>query len=167
MKIQSLLCVGLFGLCLPLAQAKSTGASIAVTLSPAGSYKAETPSVKGTALKHKDGSVTAKEIIVDLSTLKTGIGLRDKHTKERLKADKFPTAKLLEAKGKDGKGEATIEVMGKQKKVSGTYKIEGNSLVSEFPMSLAELDIKDVRYMGVGVKDQIVVTIVVPAKAAP
>lgn len=151
-------------LCLEVANAKATGCSIAVTLSPAGSYKAETSSVSGSAVKNKDGSVSAKDITVDLSTLKTGIALRDKHTKERLMADKYPKAKLVSAEGKNGIGTATIEVKGKTQKVSGTYKIDGASLISEFKMSLADLDIKDVRYMGVGVKDQITVEVVVPLK---
>ncbi len=134
---------------------------IDVNLSPAGSYKAKTTNVEGSAQK-TDAGVSAEGIIVDLDTLKTGIGLRDKHTKDRLLTSKYPKAKLVKATGKDGKGEGLIEVRGKKQKVQGTYKVEGETLKAEFPMKLSDLDIKDVRYMGVGVKDTVVVHVTVP-----
>ncbi len=146
-------------------QAFASGSlEIDVTLSPAGSYKAKTSAVEGKAHKTADG-VAAENITADLSTLKTGIGLRDKHTKEHLLASKYPKAKLISASGKNGKGEATIEVRGKKQKVKGTYTIDGDKLKAEFPMNLPDLDIKDVRYMGVGVKDTVVVHVTVPLEA--
>ncbi len=137
---------------------------IDVVLSPAGSYQAKTAEVSGTAHRTADG-VVAEDITADLSTLKTGIGLRDKHTKEHLLVSKHPKAKLIKATGKDGKGEATILVMGKKQKVQGTYKIEGETLKAEFPMTLSELNIKDVRYMGIGVKDTVTIHVSVPLEA--
>ncbi|MCB0412244.1 MAG: YceI family protein, partial [Bdellovibrionales bacterium] len=98
----------------------------------------------------------------DLRSLSTGIELRDKHLKERLLVSKHPVAKLLMGKGKGGKGTAEIELMGQKKKVAGTYKIEGNNLVSEFKMKLSDLKIEDVRYMGIGVKDEVTVHVTVP-----
>jgi hypothetical protein len=137
---------------------------IDVLLSPAGSYKAKTSEVEGSAYKTADG-IAAENITADLSTLKTGIGLRDKHTRDRLDADKNPKAKLIKAIGKNGKGEAIIMVRGKKQKVEGTYTIEGDHVKADFPMKLSDLDIKDVRYMGVGVKDTVTVHVSVPLSA--
>lgn len=145
------------------ANAQNSGVVIDVKLSPAGSFKAETSKVKGSAQKSGDG-VIAENIEVDINSIKTGVDLRDKHLKERLLADKFPVAKLIKAEGKGGKGKATLEVKGMQKEVSGTYKVSGNTLQAQFKMSLADLEIKDVRYMGVGAKDEIMLTVNVPIK---
>lgn len=136
---------------------------IDVKLSPAGSFKAETSKVKGHAQKSGDG-VSAENIVVDINSIKTGVDLRDKHLKERLLADKFPVAKLIKAEGKAGKGKATLEVKGIKKEVGGVYKVNGNTLQAQFKMSLADLEIKDVRYMGVGAKDEITITVNVPVK---
>ncbi len=101
---------------------------------------------------------------IDLRTITTGLTLRDKHTKERLRVDQYPSAKLVKAVGKDGQGEATIMVSGKTLEVKGTYKVDGQNLRAEFPMKLSQLDITGVRYMNVGVKDDVVVRIELPIK---
>ncbi len=137
------------------------GVEIDIKLSPAGSFKAKTTKIKGLA-KQSDGAVVSNQVIIDLRTLKTGIELRDNHLKKRLLVDKHPIAKLLSAKGKNGKGEAMISIMGKEHKISGTYKTKGKFLVSEFKMSLSTLGIDDVNYMGVGVKDEVLVKVTVP-----
>ncbi len=142
------------------------GVEIDVQLSPAGSFKAKTNKIKGVA-KQKGNQVAASKVLVDLSSLETGISLRDKHLKQRLLTDKHPVAKLINAKGKDGKGEATFSLMGKEQKVTGTYKTKGNELISEFKMSLPELGITDVKYMGIGVKDEVTVRITVPVEQIP
>lgn len=142
------------------------GVEIDVKLSPAGSFKAKTSAVKGVA-KQKGNAVISNQAMVDLRTLKTGIELRDKHLKQRLLTDKHPVAKLVSAKGKDGKGEAMISIMGKQQKVSGTYTTKGKFLVSEFKMKMSDLGINDVNYMGIGARDEVVVRVTVPVEQVP
>lgn len=142
-----------------------TSAVIDVTLSPAGSYKAVSKKVTGSAVKTPDGGVKADNITVDVTSITTGIALRDKHTKEHLKASEFPQAKLLNASGKDGKGKATVEIMGQKKDVTGTYEIKGGELLAKFDVVLSDLGIKGVKYMGVGVKDKVTVNVTVPLKA--
>lgn len=137
------------------------GVDIDVKLTPAGGYIAKAKVTSGTARKTADG-VAAENIVVDLKSISTGISLRDKHTKERLLVDKHPQAKLVKAEGKDGKGIATIDIRGQQLDVNGTYEIKGGNLVAKFPISLKDLSITDVRYMGVGVKDTVHVTVEVP-----
>lgn len=138
--------------------------AVDVKLSPAGSFVAQTGKVTGTAVKNGD-SVSAENVIVEVNSLSTGIELRDKHLKERLLAAQYPQIRLVKAVGKGGKGKARIEIMGKTKDVAGTYEIKGDDLKAQFKMKLSELDIKGVRYMGVGVKDEVVVKVDLPLKA--
>lgn len=138
--------------------------AVDVQLSPAGSFKAETGKISGTAYKTADG-VEAENVIIDATTLATGVSLRDKHLKERLLAEKFPQIKLVKAVGKNGQGRGEMEIMGLKKLVLGTYTIEGDRLKAKFKIKLSDLDIKGVRYMGVGVKDEVVVNVDLPVKA--
>jgi len=147
-------------------QVLAADVSVDVVLVPAGSFKATTNKVKGTAYKTADG-VIAENIIVDLKSLKTGVTLRDNHLKKELMADKYPEAKLISAKGKDGKGQAVIELRGMKQNVTGTYTIEGNILKAVFKMHLPDLKIKGIRYMGIGVKDDVDLMVNVPLTAAP
>lgn len=143
--------------------AQNVGVVIDVRLSPAGSFKAETTKVTGYAQKTATG-VSAENIEVDISSLKTGVELRDKHLKERLLSTQFPKAKLLTGQGENGKGTAEIEIKGQKKSVHGTYEIKGNLLTAQFKLLMSELDIKNVRYMGVGAKDEITLSVTVPLK---
>ncbi len=143
------------------AQAQSLG--IDVTLKPAGSFTAKTSKVKGFAYQNGD-TVTAENILVDLRSLDTGIALRDKHLKERMMVQKYPVAKLVKASGKGGKGKATLQIKGTTQEVEGTYKIADGKLEAEFKMLASKIDITGVKYMGVGVSDEVVVHISVPVK---
>lgn len=136
-------------------------AEVKVSLSPAGSFVGKTKDVKGTV--ETDGTTyTAKDIVVGLATLETGIELRDKHTKEHLEVDKYPSAKLIKATGKDGKGTGTIEIRGVQKEISGTYKVDGSTLTAVFSINFPDFNIKGIRYSGIGVKDAGTITVRVP-----
>lgn len=134
-----------------------------VTLSPAGSFKAKTVQIKGHAVK-RGSKVFAKNILVNLRSLKTGIELRDRHTLDYLNVKKFPVAVLVKASGEDGKGEGIIKIKGIQKPISGTYELEDNKLKAKFNLKLSDFDITGIRYMGVGVKDEVELTVVVPVK---
>ena len=165
MKLQHRFLALLF-LVAPILSWAEAGVAVHVTLSPAGSFIAETERVTGTAYKTADG-VAAENVVVDITSLKTGVSLRDKHTKEHLLSEKFPQAKLLKAVGKNGKGEALIEIKGIKRKVAGTYTIAGNMLKASFPIHLPDLEITGIKYMGVGVKDDVTVDINLPLGPAP
>jgi polyisoprenoid-binding protein YceI len=124
--------------------------------------------VKGTAVKKGD-EVEAKDIIVGLKNVTTGLSMRDTHTKKYLEVEKFPEATLVSAKGKGGKGEGIVRIHGIEKPVTGTYKIEGNKMTAEFPIKISDFGITGVRYMSMGVVDDanVVVTVPVTEAAAP
>jgi hypothetical protein len=81
-------------------------ATVDITLRPAGSFKVKSTEVRGFATQ-KAGVVEAKNIVVGLKNVTTGISLRDKHTREYLEVEKYPEAIRLSAVGKDGKGEGS------------------------------------------------------------
>jgi polyisoprenoid-binding protein YceI len=136
-----------------------------VTLSPAGSFVGKTSSVSGHA-SLKGDTVVAKGIKVKLTDLKTGISLRDNHTQKHLETEKYPEAELLMGQGKAGKGKAKIKLRGKEKVVDGTYTLSSDKtkLDAKFPIVLSEFGITGIKYMGVGVKDEVMVRVQVPVK---
>lgn len=135
-----------------------------VVLNPMGDFKAKSSAVKGRAVV-KGGEVLAENIVVDLKTLKTGVELRDRHTQKYLETDKFPEALLISAKGKGGKGTGKINIRGIEKDVSGVYKVEGGLLKAKFKLKLSDFGIEDISYMGVGVEDEVTLSVIVPIKS--
>lgn len=163
MKLFSYILVAI-GLIINATLASAASVEINVSLSPAGKFTATTEKVTGQAVRNGDGFV-AKNVKVDVVSLKTGIALRDDHLKKRLLSDKFPAATLVKAEGKGGKGTGLLSIKGKKLKVNGTYEVKGNDIVATFPINLPDLGIEDVRYMGVGVKDTVNVSVNLPISA--
>jgi polyisoprenoid-binding protein YceI len=135
-----------------------------VSLTPAGDFKINIDDVTGHAMREGD-TVRAENIVVNLSNLKTGLPLRDRHAKEKyLETDKYPNITLLRAVGKGGKGTARIKVRDVEKDIEGNYKIEGNELIADFPLKISDFNITGVKYLGVGVNDIVVVHATLPLK---
>lgn len=142
-----------------------TGIVVDCKISPTGSFQAKSKEVKGSVtLKNKE--VIADKIVVDLKSLTTGMGLRDDHMKKKyMEVEKFPEAILTIGKGKDGKGEGKLKFRGIEKDIKGTYKLIGDKEVeASFDLSLAEFKISGIRYMGMGVKDTVKITVNVPVR---
>lgn len=135
-----------------------------VSLTPAGDFKAKMDDVKGECVVNGD-TVTATNVVVNLNSLKTGLPLRDKHGKEKyLEVEKYPTSIGINATGKGGKGKAKIQLRGVEKEVEGTYKIEDGELKADFPIKLSDFKISGIKYMGVGVDDDVKVHVTLPVK---
>jgi polyisoprenoid-binding protein YceI len=137
--------------------------TVDVVLNPTGDFTITPNRVTGFAKKVGDG-FESDNVVVELKQLTTKVSLRDKHVKGKLMVDKYPEAKLVKASGKNGKGQATIEIKGKKHEVKGTYKVSGNTLKAEFKFHLPDAGIKDINYMGVGVEDDVTVHVVLPIK---
>lgn len=146
------------------AAAMAQSVVVDVVLNPMGDFKAKSSAVKGEAVVKGD-EVSAENIVVDLKTLKTGVELRDKHTQKHLETEKFPEAILVSAKGKGGKGTGKIKIRGVEKDVSGVYKVDGKVLKAKFKLKLSDFGIEDINYMGVGVEDEVTLSVIVPVKS--
>lgn len=141
-----------------------TGLVLDVVLTPTGSFKAKTSDVKGSATVSGD-TVSAENITIKLKNLKTGLALRDKHMTEKyLEVGKFPEAVLLSATGKGGKGKGRLKVRNIEMDVEGTYKVEGSELTADFQVKASDFGITGVKYMGVGVNDNVTVHITLPVQ---
>jgi polyisoprenoid-binding protein YceI len=152
--------LGLLGLYIST-NAFAAQASIDVALSPAGSFKSTTADVTGVATV-KDGKIQARNIVVNLKNLKSGITLRDDHLKKHLEVNKYPNAVLVIGSGENGKGTGKVIIRGTKKDISGEYKINGTMLEAWFKLKLSDFKITGIEYMGVGVKDDIKITVLIP-----
>ena len=115
-----------------------------------------------------DGS--ALKVTVPLASLQTGIGLRDRHMREKyLQVDKFPDAVLelpwsavkLPADGQTSEGAAPgkMSIHGKSKDVQVKYRIvrSGNQyqVTGHIPLNIKDYDIDVPSYLGVTVQPDI------------
>jgi len=146
-------------LCLNVASA--SGVEFVCRLSPAGSFTATTKAVSGFA-KKVGSKIVAENVLVKLDNLDTGIELRNKHLKDRLEVGKFPNALLVKAEGENGKGRGKIKIKNIEKDIAGDYEVKGNVLKARFPLLISDFGITGVKYLGVGVKDEIQVKVEIP-----
>ncbi len=146
-----------------LLYAESKGITVDVSLSPAGSFQIKSTKVRGNVTK-AGGKISGKDINVSVKSLKTGIELRDEHMHKRLDPKNHKKIIIEQAIGAKGNGVAIINIKGIRKKIKFTYKEMGSMVKANFKLSLKDYKISDLRYMGVGVEDEISVTALVPLK---
>jgi polyisoprenoid-binding protein YceI len=160
------------GVAVPLAAAaklKKTGASLT-------SFKVPGPA--GLSIEGKTADMTTADdgttltITVPLGNLKTGVDLRDEHTKKALEVDKYPTTSLAVARadlkfpaaGADSAGDAhgKMTLHGTTKDVTfhyaaknqgGTISVSGSTRIK-----MTDFGINPPTYLGVGVKPDVDVT---------
>jgi polyisoprenoid-binding protein YceI len=141
---------------------------ITVPLRPGGGFEAKTTSLAGTlTLATAQPVALSGELAVDLTTIDTGIDLRNHHLREKyLEVAKpgFEKAVLSEIRLADANGEGfegksgfagTLRLHGVSKPVTGTAEIrrEGTAVrvVANFAILLTDFGVTPPEYMGVGV----------------
>ena len=122
---------------------------------------------------------TTVTITVGLAGIDTGMGLRDKHTKEALDTAAFPTAELKVARGdlkfpaaggeSSGDAKGKLKIHGQTKDVTFHYTagLAGDTLSvkgSAKQVNMSDFGIKPPTYLGVGVKPEIDIGINFQAK---
>jgi len=151
----------------------TAGVTVICPLTVGGSFEARTNGVSGNlALADTSGAVNGA-VEVDLGTLQTGIGLRDRHMKDKYlevsRGDMFATARLDEiriARAEEGsvpfQGKLTLH--GEQHAISGIAELQRQRdgalrVRARFPISLAAFRFQPPRYLGVGVRDEVQVQV--------
>jgi polyisoprenoid-binding protein YceI len=142
-----------------------------------GSFDAKTTALRGSVTASASGSSAFDgSIAVDLRTLDTGIGLRNKHLRENyLEVEKGPgfdmaTLSEIDLKGfspdaPEGKGSfaGLLMLHGTTKTVAGAVDVRqvgaGLRVKASFPVTLADYRIPNARYLGIGVKDTVQVQV--------
>jgi len=135
--------------------------TVAVQLSPAGSFEARSSDVRheGNVTRTKDNFVLT-DVAMPLESLHSGISLRDKHMHQKyFETKKYPEARLTKAVGKEGRFAGLLKIRNVTKKVTGTYEWKGSRLVAVFKTRLSDFKIQSARYLGLGVKDEVEVAV--------
>jgi polyisoprenoid-binding protein YceI len=159
---------------------------ILVPLKPGGAFAATTPSLSGTlALEGAKPARLAGEVSMDLSTIDTGIALRNQHLREKYlevaKGEGFNKAVLSDIQLRDAGGETfdgttgftgTLLLHGVKRAVTGTTEIHAEGLNkrvrAEFPLVLTDFGITPPEYLGVGVWSRLLVKVsLIAAPARP
>jgi polyisoprenoid-binding protein YceI len=128
---------------------------------------------KTTEVEVKDDGTTVS-IVATLTNIDTGMGLRDKHTKEALEVTTYPTAKLDVARSAlkfdtgsgDAKGKLTVH--GQTKDVTFHYDAKKNGdtldVTGKVDINVDDYGIKRPSYLGVTVKPDITINTTFSAK---
>lgn len=159
-----------------------TGGRVVVLcpLTIGGGFEARTDAVSGQVSlgSEQPGSLDGA-LSVDLRTLKTGIGMRDRHMRNNYleveKAPGFDTATIedIQIEKLDGKTSfnGTLVLHGERKPISGSATIArqggGYRIEAEFPVKVSEFNIPKPSYLGVGVQDQIRIKIALTVTSVP
>ncbi len=130
-------------------------------LNPAGDFSVKSNTILGSVKKYKGGYM-AENINVPITSLKSGIELRDQHIYKRLEANKFPNVILLKAIATKGKFTGILKVKNMKKKIHGVYKTEGKNLVGSFKLKMSDFKLPEASYLGVGVEDEFELVIKAP-----
>jgi polyisoprenoid-binding protein YceI len=154
---------------------------IVVPLKPGGAFAATTSSLSGTlTLEGAKPAHLAGDVSMDLTTIDTGIALRNQHLKENYlevaKGEGFNKAVLSDLQLADVSGETfdgttgftgTMLLHGVKKPVTGTVEIhsEGTSrrARAEFPLVLTDFGVTPPEYLGVGVGTKLLVKVTLTA----
>jgi polyisoprenoid-binding protein YceI len=145
-------------------------------LTVGGSFEAKTDAIRGTVTLAASATVFGGDLSVDLGTLDTGISLRNDHLRNKYlevgRGPGFDRAVLSEIhlgdgdpRGVQGKTHfsGTFLLHGTKRPIAGpaTVRQEGKGVRVEasFPVTVSEFGIEKPQYLGVGVKDQVSVTV--------
>ena len=140
-------------------------------LTVGGSFEAKTENLSGDLAVASDKQSVKGALVVDLQTLETGIGLRDKHLKanylEVEKGPEFAEARLQDIRVERLKGKTQfrglLTLHGQQREVTGTADIKPNGsgyrMEATFPVKVADFQIPEPTYLGVGVADEVIVRV--------
>jgi polyisoprenoid-binding protein YceI len=161
----------------PSFRVESGDVRVVVPLKPGGAFEAKTASLSGTlTLGASKPAPLSGELTVDLTTLDTGISLRNQHLRENYlevqKGRGFDRAvlsgmRLTDAEGESFQGKTgftgTLLIHGVSKPVTGTAEIRrvGSAVhvQAKCPLDLNDFAITPPEYMGVGVANKVMLKV--------
>jgi hypothetical protein len=157
--------ISLITLLLGLQSWAKPGINLSFKMTPRkGDFVATSEQIKGFAKVVGDKYV-AEGVSVPVATLDAGMPLRTKHMIGKyLENTKYPEVKLIKAEGSHGQGTGLIEIHGVQKPIKGSFVIDKNELVATFSVKISEHGIAQVKYLGLGVHDDVSVVARIPIK---
>jgi polyisoprenoid-binding protein YceI len=137
-------------------------------LTVGGSFEAKTKNLSGDVMPAGDEQGAVRGALrVELQTLETGIGIRDRHMRNNyLEVEKgagFSTATIddIRVEKLDGKSTFTgvLTLHGQKKKISGAADLQQRDgrikVQAQFALKVSDFEIPAPTYLGVGVRDEI------------
>ena len=152
-------------------QVRSGEVSVICPLTVGGSFEAKTDVVKGEVTVAGPAQPLAGALQVDLQSLETGIGLRDRHMKHNYleveKGVEYAAARLEDIRVDALAGKTmfrgVLTLHGSRRAVTGTAEIKqtasGYRVEASFPLRTADFGIPEPTYLGVGVKQEVQVRV--------
>jgi polyisoprenoid-binding protein YceI len=162
-------------------QYRVSGAEVVVVcpLTIGGSFEARTRMVRGEITPSAESPTTMSGALrVDLQTLETGIGVRDKHMRQNYlevqKGPEFAEAAIdqIHIDKLDGKTRftGTLLLHGQRREIAGTAELKPQDgrvrVQAQFPIRVSEFAIAEPTYLGVGVRDEIQVKVTITVATA-
>jgi polyisoprenoid-binding protein YceI len=156
------------------AQYRVSGAEVVVVcpLTIGGSFEARTKDVRGEVASSAESPSSMEGTLrVNLQSLETGIGVRDRHMRDTyLEVQKGPeyaeaTIEQIHIDKLEGKTSfsGTLLLHGQRHEVTGTAELkpQGSQIrvQAQFPIKVSEFAIAEPIYLGVGVRDEIQVKV--------
>jgi polyisoprenoid-binding protein YceI len=147
-------------------------------LTVGGSFEARTTAMSGEIARRAEDAIIGS-LQVNLETLETGIGLRDRHMRDNYlevkKGPDYATATLEDISVERLNGKTAIKGMlrlhGQRREVNGTAEIrqeDGRVRVqAQFPVRVSDFEIPKPSYLGVGVRDEVQVKVSMTIAASP
>ncbi len=146
--------------------------TIVCPLTVGGSFEAKSKDVRGEVAARADRPGALEGALhVNLQTLATGIGLRDRHMRENYlevqKGPEFAIATLEQIRVERLEGTTTVKgillLHGQRREVTGTAAIKERDgrvrVQAQFPLKVSDFEIPKPSYLGVGVRDEIQVKV--------
>lgn len=149
------------------AETQPSEIKVAVEFFPVGSFTITSTTVQGTGRK-VGATFTATELSVPVSSLDTGIKLRTTHMQEKLKASQYPLITAKQISAQNGSGKAVLTIMHSSRPITFTYQDLGNQRAqATFKLTLSDFELRGINYRGVGVQDEVEVTVTMPYQLSP
>lgn len=135
-----------------------------------GSFEAKTTAMSG-ELGARPGDAMVGSLQVNLRTLDTGIGLRDRHMRDNYlevqKGPDYATATLEDIRVEKLEGKTVMKGLlrlhGQRREVQGTAEIRNENgrvrVLAQFPLKVTDFQIAKPSYLGVGVREEIQVKV--------
>jgi polyisoprenoid-binding protein YceI len=143
---------------------------IVCPLTVGGSFEAKTTAMSGELIARPGDAMTGG-LKVNLQSLDTGIGLRDRHMRDNYlevqKGPEYATATLEEIRVEKLEGKTMMKGMlklhGQRREVQGTAEIRNENgkvrVLAQFPIKVTDFEIAKPSYLGVGVREEIQVKV--------
>jgi len=141
-------------------------------LTVGGSFEAKTKNLSGDVTPATGEQGAARGALkVELQTLETGIGVRDRHMKDNYlevaKGPEFATAIIDDIRVEKLEGKTIFTGMlslhGQKRRVTGAAELQEKDgkirVQAQFPVKVSEFEIPAPTYLGVGVRDEIQVKV--------